>query len=272
MSLVLISNQKFSGIELATGYADYVERVLADGGEISNASETSYAFIFARGNYLNANNVFSATSPYWGIKKVGDTVVKLYNLFSAEGDITVVGGSFKISNINGILGVEHTGSSANKMLTIGTTSAIDVSVISAFRRTASTAMAYVAGLSPPPSATTQNKLVRLLVTPDKQYSYINNVNGEIVSARVDDNKIDVLGTVSHKGKMYQLVNGIYSAPITLPVVPPTNPAHLLLGRESEATTTQIFAGSITESWCTTDATLNQSQAIGTRLAQLYADK
>ncbi|WP_333614305.1 hypothetical protein [Psychrobacter sp.] len=119
MALVLKSNRVFSG-ELVSDLRIYKKRVLADGGEIKNEKSLSDMFAFCRHNDLNANNLFSATSPTWGVKLSGGNVVKMYHLFDETGDMSVDSGAYPLKNKGGgVYGFTSSGSDVNKFAAIG---------------------------------------------------------------------------------------------------------------------------------------------------------
>lgn len=70
-------------------YVEYRKRVVSDGGTIVSASAIKSAILFITQGTgkLSAGNVFSATSPNWGVKFSNGLPVKLYSLFNSKGDL-----------------------------------------------------------------------------------------------------------------------------------------------------------------------------------------
>lgn len=144
MSLVLKSNQSFTGDALLPELDAYKARVLADGGVIKNEGMLLDVFLLMKELGLSASKVFSATSANWGIKEVGGDVTKLYNLFNASGDIVLNKGAYPLQSSGSKFSFYSAGSTANKLQAVGTVASKNLNVFLAYEKGASTTVTATA--------------------------------------------------------------------------------------------------------------------------------
>ncbi len=113
MSLVLKSNQSYTGEALFPMLDAYKARVLSDGGVIKDELSLLSAYIKLKEIGVSAANALNLVSPNWGFKESGGDLVKMYDLFDASADVIVESGKFPLSTRDGVACFYSAGSTAN---------------------------------------------------------------------------------------------------------------------------------------------------------------
>lgn len=271
MSLTLRSNAVYTGQEIATGLKAYQSRVIADGGELTSLDATTNAFLFAKANGISDVNCASATSTYWGIKKSGNNVTKMYSLFGESGDLIVTSGTFALVDSGGVLGVNHIGTSAANMRTFGSSTNPNLGVISAFRSNPTVlSEKAVAGYSL--SITSNAAYLRLLESSTTLIGYYKESSATITSNITRLPTIQVAGVVYDGKKAYllnydEVLGGAVSSPITVP-----EGGFTLFSGSYRNADPSAFSGDIFETWGMSGASVETMQKIGARMKGLYQGK
>lgn len=272
MTLVLKSDGVFTGQEIAAGFKDYQARVLADGGELQSRDATISALMFAKSSAITAINCFSATSVYFGIKKSGANITKLYSLFGASGDLVVDRGEFPLQESSGVLGVFHNTSSTNSMRTFGTSQNPNLGVITAYRpANPPTTQKYIAGIADHTGVSTELAL-RLNQGGTVLGGYYNGTKASLSTEITQDANMMVSGVVYDGAKASLLAfDEVKATAATTPVAVPANGFTMYSGAFNKAAS-GAFAGWITETWGMSGASVETVQKIGARMKGLYQGK
>lgn len=208
MSLILKSNQSFTGEALLPALDAYKARVAADGGVIKNEGMLLDAFLFMKEVGLSASKVFSATSANWGIKEDAGNVTKLYNLFDASGDIVLDKGTYPIQSSGDKFSFYSTSSTANKLQAVGTVSSKNLSIFLAYEKGVSTtaptaALAEFWGVD----NSVRGLALAYVATTSTYLSNAYGTTGEVIGVPYAKN---ISGAVTSSGlKVYQ--NGVVVA-------------------------------------------------------------
>lgn len=272
MTLVLKSDGVFTGQEIATGFKDYRARVLADGGELQSRDATISAFMFAKASAITASNCFSATSVYFGIKKSGDNIIKLYSLFGASGDLVVDRGEFLLQESGGVLGVYTEGSSVNSMRTFGTSQNPALGVITAYRPlNPPTAAKCIVGIADHTGEVSELAL-RLYQGGTELVCYYRDTYATLSTAITQDANMMVSGVVYDGVKASLLAfDEVKATAYTTPPIVPDN-GFTMYSSAINKTAADSFAGWITETWGMSGASVETMQKIGARMKGLYQGK
>lgn len=116
MALILKSNKALKNNGVFADMALYQQRVIADGGTITNSGSLLNAFMTIKNANVTKEQLVSAVSAEWGVKVVDGNITKLYSISGAEYDMTVTRGYYPYTNNSIVSTAENTNNIASRDL------------------------------------------------------------------------------------------------------------------------------------------------------------
>lgn len=296
-----------SKVDLSTSvdshYNNYVKRVREAGGVIVDKANTKKAFEFIVNNGIKPSNIFSATSPSWGVLEDRGIPIKLFSLFNALGDINIVVQETDVIKFTKtpdgkqalFMNANKLNNSASRAESVGTLyagNAVAVAVASKGMDTGAqiSAGAGVLDLSSDDAVYLNTSLKYRYLT----FQYLTNSNtltstwtGSIKS-HSRQGTADIAAPIAESwNKKVMFVGdaelstfnsaGVTQTMITYPSYAEKNNLRLILGyvtTRSSTTGLQIYSsmlrGYIAETWVLNNATYVNAQALALKLEQDYA--
>lgn len=286
--------------------AQYRQRVIEDGGFIADEAALEAAFQFCVNNSINSGDVFSATSPRWGVKLAGGKPAKLYSLFNEAGDILVAVGSpsalFYDTTTFTVPVLDLRAASGNALMTVGTANDVRTSGICVIGKVPvlaaggnygssnSFAMGELHDITP--SASAAESLDKRMNTA----FYVRSNTTELANVwRYSANGYGTQGTITttaaelsdatgwnktatylQAGLMQMFKDGaVLKQDTTVLSSSWLNNLYFNIGRSRSAASAELvytsaYYGYIVEAWCLTNTVAAKMQALSLRASQVYA--
>lgn len=306
-TLVLKSTNALDSTVEPLEFTLYKQRVVADGGFIADELSVKAAFQFCFDNGITSADVFSATSPRWGVKLEAGKPKKLYNLFNETGDIIVTIGSpsalFYDTTTFTVPVLDFRASSLNSLITAGTANNVRSSGLCVIGRVPllatgtaygginTFAMGELGNLTP--SATAGETLDKRMNT---EY-YIRSTNSEVADTwryfaygygsqgNIETTAAELSNatnwnrttTYLQAGLMQMFKDGaVLKQDTTVLEKQWINDLYFYIGKSRNASSTSVeysspYYGYIVEAWCLTNTTAAKMQKLSLRASQIYAN-
>lgn len=296
MSALVLKSKNSLNINIESlDFTLYKQRVMDDGGFIANEQAVRDVFQFCIDNNLTESEVFSATSPNWGIKLTGAKPKKLYSLFGEAGDIDVTVGTpasinYDTTSYDSPV-IELKASSTNALKTVGVANNVNSSGVFVIARAPmlaaganyGTSLAFALGelvdVTAEASVNKRNNSIYFTRTVGTVladgwsllgYGYGTQGNVNSVGVLSDMSQWRNVATFLTNGKMELISDGnVISTDNT--VIPSSyiNNLYFTIGRSRNSSVPELvwnspLYGSVAEAWCLINTTSDKMKVLSTR--------